>query len=103
MATLSELLTKLDANSQVRGRQFEHICKWYLENDPKYKLELKKVWLWNKWPGTWGPDAGIDLNAKIFDNKLWSASISVFLQSLIYSDNIYEFVRKIIFRTFSGF
>ncbi len=72
MAELSELLAKLDADSQVRGRQFEHICKWYLENAPKYLLELKKVWLWNDWPGKWGPDAGIDLIAKTYDNKLWA-------------------------------
>ncbi len=45
MAMLLELISKLDANIQIRGRQFEHICKWYLENDPKYRLELKKVWL----------------------------------------------------------
>ena len=56
MATLPELLANLDANIQVRGHQFEHICKWYLENDPKYRLETKKVWLWKDWPGKWGPD-----------------------------------------------
>ncbi len=72
MAMLSELISKLDANIQIRGRQFEHICKWYLENDPKYALELKKVWLWAEWPGRWGPDCGIDLVAKTYDNKLWA-------------------------------
>jgi len=72
MAALPELLAKLDENVQVRGRQFEHICKWYLENDPKYRLELKKVWLWNEWPGRWGPDAGIDLVAQTYDKKIWA-------------------------------
>ena len=39
-------------------------CKWFLETDPVYRTQLKKVWLWNKWPGKWGPDAGIDLVAQ---------------------------------------
>ena len=72
MATLSELLANLDPNNYVRGRQFEHICKWYLENEPKYRMELKKVWLWKEWPDRWGPDAGIDLVAKTYDDKLWA-------------------------------
>ncbi|MGA2915609.1 MAG: Helicase associated domain protein [Sedimentisphaerales bacterium] len=72
MATLLELLSNLAANNYVRGRQFEHICKWYLENDPKYRMELKNVWLWKEWPGKWGADAGIDLVAKTYDDKLWA-------------------------------
>ena len=72
MATLSELLANLDTNFQIRGLQFEHVCKWYLENDPKYRLDLRKVWLWREWPGRLGPDAGIDLVAETFDNKLWA-------------------------------
>ena len=72
MATLSELLANLDTNFQIRGRQFEHICKWYLENEPKYKLVVRKVWLWREWPDRWGPDAGIDLVAETFDKKLWA-------------------------------
>ena len=46
------------------GIPFESICKWYLENDPKYSSLLKKVWLWNDWPGNWGRDRGIDLIAE---------------------------------------
>ncbi len=33
------------ANPQLRGRQFEHVVKWFLENDPVYAHELKNVWL----------------------------------------------------------
>jgi len=46
IATLAQLPGRLSPNVQLRGKQFEHICKWYLENDPKYRLQLKKVWLW---------------------------------------------------------
>ena len=69
---LLELISKLDTSIQIRGRQFEHICKWYLENDPKYRLELKNVWLWKDWTGRWGPDCGIDLIAKGYDGKVWA-------------------------------
>jgi superfamily II DNA or RNA helicase len=34
--------------------------------------QLKKVWLWDKWPGRWGPDAGIDLVAQAKDGTLWA-------------------------------
>ena len=72
MASLPELLEKLNSDPRVRGRQFEHLIKWYLENDPIYRLELKKVWLWKEWTDNWGHDAGIDLIAETFDGKLWA-------------------------------
>ena len=56
----------------VRNTQWEHVCKWFLETDPVYLAQLKKVWLWNKWPGRWGPDAGIDLVAQAKDGTLWA-------------------------------
>jgi hypothetical protein len=56
---------RLDADDRVKGKQFEHICKWFLTNDPVYKHELRRVWLWDEWPGRWGADAGIDLVADV--------------------------------------
>ncbi len=75
------LLRRLDDNSHVRGRQFERLCKWYLENDPVYTAELEKVWLWADWPGRWGPDAGIDLVAEAKDGRLWA------IQAKAYSED----------------
>jgi len=72
MATLTELLSILSPENHVKGSQFERICKWYLEHDPKYKYELDKVWLWREWPDRWGPDCGIDLVARAYDGKLWA-------------------------------
>ena len=34
MGDLEQLLEKLDPDPRIRGRQFEHICKWFLTNDP---------------------------------------------------------------------
>ncbi len=65
-------LDTFDPDSNRRGTQWEHVCKWFLEADPVYRAQLKKVWLWNKWPGRWGPDAGIDLVAEAKDGTLWA-------------------------------
>ncbi len=61
MGTFDDLFDTLSEDPQLRGTQFEHVCKWFLENNPLYARELKRVWLWNDWPGRWGGDAGIDL------------------------------------------
>jgi superfamily II DNA or RNA helicase len=73
MGSLRALLAQLDPNSeQRRGRQFEAICQWYLSNDPLYSQELRKVWLWGKWPGRRGADTGIDLVAEDRQGRLWA-------------------------------
>lgn len=69
MADLSGLLENLSPDANVRGRQFERVCRWYLLHDPGYRAQIKKVWLWDDWPGRWGPDAGIDLVAVTHDSK----------------------------------
>jgi predicted helicase len=58
--SVDTLLASLD----LRGRDFERLCTWLLENAPEYRSQLKGVWLWDDWPGRWGRDAGIDLVAE---------------------------------------
>ena len=72
MTALGELLGRLDPDPRRRGRQFEHICQWYLRRDPVYTRELRHVWLWNDWPDRWGADAGIDLVAEDRRGQLWA-------------------------------
>src|SRR5665213_726271 len=72
MTTILDLFGKLSPDEHRRGRQFERICKWFLENDPEYKREIKRVWLWDDWPGRWGRDKGIDLIAETFNGKYWA-------------------------------
>jgi superfamily II DNA or RNA helicase len=69
---LNELLANLAADPILRGKQFEHICKWFLTNCPLYRRELRRVWLWDEWPGRWGPDSGIDLVAEEHGGRLWA-------------------------------
>lgn len=72
MGDFDTLYANLDPDPRARGRQFEHICKWFLTNDPMYRHELRKVWLWDEWEGRWGADAGIDLVAEDRRGKLWA-------------------------------
>ena len=65
-------LETFDPDPKTRGTQWEHVCKWFLETDPVYRTQLKKVWLWKKWPNKWGPDAGIDLVAQAKDGTYWA-------------------------------
>ncbi len=39
-------LESFDRDPKTRGTQWEHVCKWFLETDPVYRTQLKKVWLW---------------------------------------------------------
>jgi hypothetical protein len=41
VATFSDLFARLDPDPRVRGKQFEHVCKWFLTNDPMYKHRLQ--------------------------------------------------------------
>jgi predicted helicase len=70
MATFSDLFARLDPDPRVRGRQFEHVCKWFLTNDPTYKNTLRRLWLWSEWTGRWGADSGIDLVAEDHDGRM---------------------------------
>ena len=58
--------------TNTKGKQFEKFCKWFLENDPFWKNEVSKVWLWDEWPDRWGADLGIDLVFQHKNGDLWA-------------------------------
>jgi superfamily II DNA or RNA helicase len=78
VGTLSELLERLHGDAGTRGKQFEHVCRWFLTNDPVYRRELLRVWLWDEWPGRWGADAGIDLVAEDHVGGLWAVQAKAY-------------------------
>jgi predicted helicase len=43
-----------------------------LANDPLYRSEVVRSWVWDDWPGRWGPDAGIDVVAEDRLGRLWA-------------------------------
>ncbi|MDA0251679.1 MAG: Helicase associated domain protein [Actinomycetota bacterium] len=72
MGDFDALYASLSEDDRIRGLEFERVCKWFLENDPVYSHELKRVWLWRDWPGRWGGDAGIDLVGEDRNGELWA-------------------------------
>jgi superfamily II DNA or RNA helicase len=72
MATFAELRDRFSDDEHKRGKQFERVCKWFLETDSRYSDRLVNVWLWDDWPGRWGPDCGIDLVAEDRDGRTWA-------------------------------
>src|SRR5262249_49381561 len=43
MASLRDLLAALAPDARLRGRQFEAMCKWFLETSPDYERLLRRV------------------------------------------------------------
>ncbi len=57
-------------NQRDKGTSFERLMKSYLELDPLYQDQFKKVFLWGEWPHkTTGQDYGIDLVAEGLDGE----------------------------------
>jgi superfamily II DNA or RNA helicase len=82
MATFSKFLKSIyrDGND---GKAFERFVKWFLTNDPEWKTQVDKVWLWDDWPGKWGVDKGIDLVFKHRNGETWA------VQAKCYSSDYY--------------
>ena len=78
VANFQELIGALDQDQNIRGRQFEKICKWLLTHDRRYRRLLEEVWLWDEWPGRWEPDAGIDLVARHNNGLLWAVQAKAY-------------------------
>jgi superfamily II DNA or RNA helicase len=76
--SLAYLLSRLASEPVHRGRQFEKVCQWFLRNAPVYAGTVRRVWLWDEWPGRWGPDAGIDLVAEDHAGRLWAIQAKAF-------------------------
>jgi predicted helicase len=77
----SNLVWQLDPRPNIRGRQFELLCRWYLRNAPEYRSRFKEVWLWKDWPGAWAADAGIDVVANQHDGSLWAVQAKAYDQT----------------------
>jgi predicted helicase len=67
-----EAKIRREANGTSFGGDFEWLCRWFLENAPRYRGQFDKAWLWKDWPDRWGTDAGIDLVARTRTGELWA-------------------------------
>ncbi|MEU9806882.1 Helicase associated domain protein [Mycobacterium sp. NPDC050853] len=79
MGKFTTLYGNLSTDNHLRGKQFERVCKWYLENDPYYRETVRKVWFWDDWEHRWGADAGIDLVVEDRDRQLWAVQAKAYV------------------------
>jgi len=70
----------LDLDPRVRGKQFEKLVKWFFKNDPRWKNQVKDIWLWDEHPkrNQWGPDCGIDLIFEHQNGETWAIQAKCF-------------------------
>lgn len=113
VATFSDLFARLDPDPRVRGKQFEHVCKWFLTNDPLYKHRLRHVWLWKEWPDRPSDtEAGIDLVAEDADGHLWAVQAKAYgedkpipkaeLNKFLSESNTKQFTQRLLISTTTG-
>jgi superfamily II DNA or RNA helicase len=67
-----EAKIRREANGTLFGKDFEWICKWYLENAPMYRGKFRHVWPFMEWSERWGPDCGVDLIAETYSGEIWA-------------------------------
>ena len=68
MATFKEFINSIQADDKA----FERFCHYFLLNDPYWKTQVDKAWLWDDWPEKWGSDCGIDLVFRHKNGELWA-------------------------------
>ena len=69
---LTTFLETFDQDNNTRGKKWEHVCKWFLENNLLYRELLTDVWLWDEWPSRQGKEVGVDLVAQTKHGELWA-------------------------------
>lgn len=72
MASFSDFLRTLNEDPGKKGREFELFVKHFLKADPEWTTQVEEVWLWDEFPGRWGPDCGIDLVFKDKNGEHWA-------------------------------
>lgn len=84
MNDFNKILTqyrKLSFSERDKGDRFKKLIQNYFLTDPKYAYNLKKVWLWNEFPGKkdfGGKDTGIDLVALTIHGEYWAIQCKCF-------------------------
>jgi len=77
---------KVSFSEKDKGARFERLMQAYLQTDPQYSNQFKKVWLWNEFPGKkdlGGSDTGIDLVALTHNNEYWAIQCKCYQESSI--------------------
>jgi predicted helicase len=72
VSSIHNLLNFLSPDSNLKGKQFEVIAQWFLENAPEWQAQVSQVWLWDDYPQRWDRDRGIDLVCEFKDGTHWA-------------------------------
>lgn len=72
VTAFQNLISSLGLDPGVKGRNFERFVQWFLKNDPEWSSIVDEVWLWEQYPGRWGPDCGVDLIFRSKSNEIWA-------------------------------
>ena len=76
MATFPEVLAEIRRSalsSAEKGDRFERLILQLFRQDPLYRQEYRRVWLWGDWPDRPHGDLGIDLVAERADGDGYAA------------------------------
>ncbi len=79
-----EKYRNISFSEKDKGERFERLMQAYLQTDPFYSNQFKKVWLWNEFPGKkdlGGSDTGIDLVAVSNNNEYWAVQCKCYQES----------------------
>ncbi|WP_339812758.1 type ISP restriction/modification enzyme [uncultured Imperialibacter sp.] len=77
---------KISFSERDKGDRFERLMQAYLQTDPRYAHKLKKVWLWNEFPGKLdlgGGDTGIDLVALTHEGDYWAIQCKCYQETSV--------------------
>jgi predicted helicase len=64
MPSIHHLLKQLSPDSNTKGKQFEKITQWFLQNEPEWQAKIEKVYYPDKW--------GKDLICQFKDGTHWA-------------------------------
>ncbi len=77
---------KYSFSERDKGDRFERLMQAYLQTDPLYAHDLKKVWLWSEFPSRTdfgGKDTGIDLVAYTVTGEYWAIQCKCYQDSSV--------------------
>lgn len=72
MSTFADFLLTFSKDPAQKGREFELFVKHFLKADPEWNTQVEEIWLWDEFPGRWGPDCGIDLVFRDKNGEHWA-------------------------------
>ncbi len=106
MATFDEFYGSLDADSNIRGDQFEKkFALWFLKTDPKWSSQIEGVWGWDDYPkrSEWGTDCGVDIILHHTNGGRWAVQAKCFSpDNYLNKDELNSFIAESSDERFQG-